>query len=101
MMKLLLVFLCCFLQICDGILTGYGVTTLNLGTGAEGNPVVKYMMDLFGVFGGLSLVKLLAIFVILGLHKIQTPTSVFFVISTLYFFVCISWVKILVFGFLA
>ena len=100
MLKLLLVLFCCILQVCDGILTGYGVTNSAVGTEAEGNPIVKFMMDFLGVFGGLSLVKLLAILVIVYLYRIQTPTAVFVAISTIYFFVCISWVIILVFGFL-
>lgn len=43
------------LQLLDGILTYAGVT--RFGISAEGNPLVKYFIDVLGPFGGIILVK--------------------------------------------
>ena len=47
------------LQIADGLLTYIGVS--RLGSSAEGNPLVRCFIDLFGPFQGILLVKLLGL----------------------------------------
>jgi hypothetical protein len=58
----------CLLQIFDGLFTWWGVKFLGHGTNAEGNPIVKYIMDNLGVVPGLVLIKGIAIVVIYYLY---------------------------------
>jgi hypothetical protein len=63
------------LQILDFFFTYIGV--LIHGIKAEGNPIVYYLMELFGPLVGLSIIKCSAIFLILILFYISSkkPTS--------------------------
>lgn len=51
-----------FLQLADGYLTLIGVT--RFGTGAEGNPLLRHLIEEFGPVQILTVVKLFAIFLI-------------------------------------
>lgn len=50
------------LQIADGVLTYIGVT--HLGISAEGNPLVRFFINLLGPFSGLFFVKAIGLIVI-------------------------------------
>jgi hypothetical protein len=78
------------LQFLDGIFTWWGVTCLGHGTDAEGNPVVKYVMDSLGVEPGLLLVKGLAILIICFLFKYWS-TRIMTLIGLIYSIVVGIW----------
>jgi len=76
------------LQVADATLTGFGVNTF--GIGAEGNPLVKYVMVELGVIPGLILVKMFAILCI-GLLWKAKATNIILFLSGLYTSIVIMW----------
>lgn len=63
----------CLFQIADGILTGVGVA--NLGTVAEGNMFIRYLMNQIGLIPALVVCKSLAIAVIGLLCALSTSVN--------------------------
>lgn len=62
-----------FLQAADGILTSMGVS--RFGTMAEGNPLLRVLMEQFGAVEVLAVAKLMAIFCVLQLMKAALKLS--------------------------
>lgn len=58
------------LQVADGVMTGIGV--LHFGVKAEGNILLRTMMESYGVLGTLFSVKLLAIGIIIVLCQLAS-----------------------------
>lgn len=84
------------LQILDGTLTYMGVTWFSLD--AEGNPLIKYIMETLGIICGLVVVKLGAIGIIYYLKNICTkPVLVsLMLLSVVYSNVVALWVYVLI-----
>ena len=61
------------LQIADGVLTALGVS--KLGTGVEGNVLIRALMDQIGYIPALCVVKLVALFVILGICLLSSKVQ--------------------------
>ncbi len=55
-------------QFLDGVLTYLGVTYFNT-TEAEGNPLIKYLMNTIGIENSLILTKAITIFALIYLFK--------------------------------
>ena len=95
---LLLGALLCSLQAADGFLTSMGVS--RFGLSMEGNPMLRYLMLEFGHVATLSVVKLLAIFVVISLtyyaRRITWVHNAMGAISCIYVFAAIvPWTYIL------
>lgn len=58
------------MQVADGLLTAYGVSLF--GTAAEGNPLVRSLMDIFGYLPALFIVKACAVMIIFYLCKLSS-----------------------------
>jgi len=70
---LLLASIMMLLQVIDGILTGIGIS--HLGISAEGNLLLRVMMEQLGYIPTLVLVKTLALFIIAALCFISMQVS--------------------------
>jgi len=89
------------LQIADGVLTYIGVT--RLGSSAEGNPLVRYFIQLLGPFLGLFFVKIIGItvMIIIGARCIRAEDRKWlqnFLVSMISFyliFAIIPWLYVL------
>lgn len=90
-MKLLTI-LCVLLQVIDGILTWYGVTTLPMRLDAEGNILVKTAMQAIGVIPALFLIKSFGIAITLKLYQIQSSKIILSVICGIYTISAIFWI---------
>lgn len=86
---------CIILQILDGVFTGYAATHSSLGLSVEGNPLVKQLMLLLGVFPALFLLKSLAIVFLVFLKKLKTSIVVPLIIFGFYSPVVATWAYIL------
>lgn len=95
MFRSLLFALCILLQVLDGIFTGYAATQSSLGINVEGNPLVKELMLLLGIFPALFLVKSLAIAFLLCLKRIETGIVVPLIVFGFYTPVVATWAYIL------
>ncbi len=61
------------LQIMDGVLTGIGIN--NFGTAAEGNALLRFLMEEWGCFAALLTVKTFAIGVVCALCLLSQSVS--------------------------
>ena len=86
------------LQALDGVLTSMGVS--RFGTGAEGNPILRFLMEEFGQLPILGIVKTIAIFFVLALsiyaRRLAWVRNAMGAISAIYLFTAIiPWTYIL------
>lgn len=95
-----LITLCIILQILDGVLTGYASQVSSYGTAVEGNPLVRYIMEVVGVVPGLFLVKGGAILMLMLLARLGVGRVALSIVFILYFFVVLLWVKVIFMGYL-
>jgi hypothetical protein len=91
-MKYLAIF-CIVLQVLDGILTALGVNMLGLN--AEGNPLVKECMRLFGVVPALTAFKILGIFAVVQIYNAVTSPVVLSFVCGIYSVTSVAWIFIL------
>lgn len=94
----ILVALCILLQILDGIFTGYGIFNSSFGIDAEGNPLVKYVINSIGVVPGLILVKSFAIAAVLYMQKIKVSALAVGLVCGIYVPVVGTWAYIIFSG---
>lgn len=92
-------FIQALLQILDGLLTYAGVTYLGVGTLCEGNPVVRHMMDEYGVINGLLIAKTLGIslnvFFLRRFREMVMLRYVMLVVNIVYTLSAFHWIYIL------
>ncbi len=77
------------LQVCDLLFTHWGCTTI--GIHAEGNPLMIFMMEKFGILSGLLIAKSVAFFFILALFKTGAINILRF-LSAIYTIVIGMWI---------
>ena len=87
------------LQVLDGILTYLGVKTFN-GINAEGNPLVRKLMEHLGVVEALILIKLIAFLALFMLWKHKRSDEVMLKrilipLNFLYILSALGWIYIL------
>jgi hypothetical protein len=82
------------LQVADGTLTYWGVNAAGLS--AEGNPIVKFVMEHFGIESGLLLVKSMASLAVCFLTQINA-VNILILLTGLYTSVVIMWLYLLYF----
>lgn len=61
------------IQLLDAVFTGFGVSIY--GTVAEGNPVIRHLMENIGIIQALIVVKLVAIVIILSLCSLASQIT--------------------------
>ncbi len=88
------------LQVLDGILTYIGVSTLN-SLNAEGNPLVRKLMEHLGVVDALVTIKLIALLALFILWKQKHNDEVILKrillpLNCLYILSAIGWIYILI-----
>ena len=69
----MLSFILALLQVSDGVLTGLGMSIF--GTGAEGNLLLRSLMEVMGYIPALIMAKSFAILIIAGLCYLSTVVS--------------------------
>lgn len=89
-----------FLQLLDGLLTGIGV--MHFGSEIEANIIIRTLIDAFGLFPALLLVKCAAIAIVVALcsisHKVRWVGSALKGIIVLYLLAAIiPWAMVLTF----
>lgn len=91
MTKKLLYYYAIALQVLDGIFTYAGVETMGFGAHIEGNPIIKYLIEVLGPFTALAITKLAAIYIIIKCKNLFS-TKILAVLCVFYSIAMIMWI---------